>query len=286
MTINRTTFFAYARRAPFGGRLSTAQVEGMETILDAWDRLRLIDLRWLAYALATAFHEVGGTMQPIREAHGKSDAQTIARLDAEWAKPNHGALRLVREPYWRDGYFARGLSGLTHEANYRKAGDMIGVDLVNNPGRAMEPKISAEILLRGMARGLFRRGKDGRPETFERYFPMNGVADPVGARAIINGGGDKAKLIATHYKAFHDALTAANEMVAQPADVRPEAAKPDDVPASGGNLTAAGGVGLGVTLLGAISNPWALAAFALVLVAGVLWAWKNGYLTVNRKAAA
>lgn len=28
MTINRKTFSAYARRAPFGGKLSTAQVNG------------------------------------------------------------------------------------------------------------------------------------------------------------------------------------------------------------------------------------------------------------------
>lgn len=284
--INRTTFFAYVRRSPFGGKLSSAQVAGIDAILDAWDRLRLMDHRWLAYALATAFHETDATMQPIREAHGKSDAQSIARLDREWAKPGHGALSKVREPYWRDGWFGRGFVQLTHEENYRKAGDMVGVDLVNNPGRAMEPRIAAEILLRGMQRGLFRRSKDGRAETFERYFPINRPADPVGARAIINGGGDKAKLIATYYKAFHDALTSANEMIAQPADVQPEAAKPDDVPASGGNLTAAAGVGLAATLLGAITSPWALGAFALALLAGGIWAWKSGYLTVNRKVPA
>ncbi len=168
MAINRTTFRAYARRAPFGGRLSTDQVDGITAILDAWDRLRFSDHRWLAYALATTFHETDATMQPIREAHGKSDAQSIARLDAEWAKPGHGALRLVKAPYWRDGYFARGYSGLTHEGNSRKAGDMVGVDLVANPGRAMKPRIAAEILLRGMERGIFRKSRDGRPETFDR----------------------------------------------------------------------------------------------------------------------
>lgn len=282
--INRTTFFAYARRAPFGGKLSSAQVAGVEAILDAWDRLRLSDHRWLAYILATAFHETGATMQPVREAHGKNDAQTIARLDAEWAKPGHGALAKVREPYWRDGYFGRGFIQLTHLENYMKASQIAGVSLVSEPALAMRPDIAARVLILGMVKGIFR-SRGGRPETLDRYFG-NLTNDPVGARNIVNGGGDKAKLIATYYKAFHDALAAASELTPQPADVKPEAAKPDDVPASAGNLTAAGGVGLGVTLLGAISNPWALAAFALVLVAGVLWAWKNGYLTVNRKAPA
>ncbi|MFK4821449.1 hypothetical protein ACI0FS_14795 [Ochrobactrum quorumnocens] len=31
--MNKTTFFAYARRAPFGGRLSQARVSGTEAIL-------------------------------------------------------------------------------------------------------------------------------------------------------------------------------------------------------------------------------------------------------------
>ncbi|MCO5092005.1 glycoside hydrolase family 19 protein [Bosea sp. (in: a-proteobacteria)] len=288
--LNRTTFFAYARRAPFGGKLSSAQVSGMTAILDAWDRLRITDPRWLAYALATTLHETAGTMQPIREAHGKTDAQSIARLDAEWAKPGHGALKAVRAPYWRTGYFGRGFVQLTHEENYRKAGDMVGVDLVANPGRAMEPKIAAEILLCGMVRGIFRKSKDGWPETLDRYFgPLPG--DPVGARAIINGGGDKANLIASYYKAFKDALAAGSELTPQPADVDPVAAEPDDVPVtrsgSAGAVAVSTGAAAGASLVAAIQSPWALAAFALILIAGGvgLWLAATGRLAILRGRA-
>jgi putative chitinase len=65
--MNLTTFFAYARRAPFGGRLTQAQIDGMTATLTEWDKRKLLDNRWLAYMLATAFHETGGKMQPLRE---------------------------------------------------------------------------------------------------------------------------------------------------------------------------------------------------------------------------
>lgn len=35
MAINRTTLFAYLRKAPFGSSLSTDQVKGVEAILEA-----------------------------------------------------------------------------------------------------------------------------------------------------------------------------------------------------------------------------------------------------------
>lgn len=300
--INRTTLFAYVRRSPFGGKLTTAQVQGVEVILDMWAALGLVDLRWLAYILATAFHETGGTMQPIREAFGKSTADTIARLDREWAKPGHGGLKNVSRPYWRDGWFGRGYIQITHRDNYQKFEDLLGVDLTTDPDKAMEPRISAHILIIGMVRGMFRTNRvTKQPERLADYFGSM-LGDPVGARNIVNGKGDKAKLIATYYKAFHDALQAASELTPQPADVKKEDAKPDDVPvaqsgsvatvgtaAAGAAITAAGGVA--TTAINGISNQWALAAFGLVLVlvlvcGGVgLWLALTGRLTILRGKA-
>lgn len=300
--IDRTTLFAYTRRSPFGGKLTTSQVQGVEVILDVWQALGLVDLRWLAYILATAFHETGGTMQPIREAYGKSTADTIARLDREWAKPGHGALRKVASPYWRDGWFGRGYIQLTHEANYRKAGALLGLNLVSDPDRVMEPEIAAKILVLGMVKGMFRVNRlTQQPERLEDYFgPMPG--DPVGARNIVNGGGDKAKLIATYYKAFHDALAAASELTPQPTDVKKEDAKPDDVPvAQSGSVATIGTAAAGAAATAAtaaataaingISNQWALAAFGLVLILVVicggvgLWLALTGRLTILKGKA-
>ena len=43
--MNRPTFLAHARRAPFGGRLKQRQIDGMNAILDEWER-RQSTARW------------------------------------------------------------------------------------------------------------------------------------------------------------------------------------------------------------------------------------------------
>ena len=65
--INRKTFFYDVRIKLFGGRLGQRQVDGMNAILDEWEKRDLTDLRWLAYTLATAFWETAHTMWPIEE---------------------------------------------------------------------------------------------------------------------------------------------------------------------------------------------------------------------------
>ena len=74
MSIDRKTFFTYVRRAPFGGRLTQQQVDGLNAILaywDSWDQNK--DVRWLAYILATVHHETGGKFAPVREGFASTD---------------------------------------------------------------------------------------------------------------------------------------------------------------------------------------------------------------------
>ena len=201
--INRKTFFDTVRMGLFGGRMSGTQVAGIEAILDAWERGHAGgDLRWLAYMLATAFHETAATMQPVRETLAPSDAAAAARLESAWAR---GRLGAVKTPYWRadaEGryWLGRGLVQLTHKANYERMSRETGVDLVADPGRAMEMDVAVQVLFAGMEKGLFtgRRLAD--------YF-AEGRADWTNARRIINGL-DRAADVAAYGRTFHRALGA------------------------------------------------------------------------------
>ena len=65
--MNKQTFYDKIRSSLFHGAISHGQVEGIEAILDECFKQAVQDSRQIAYILATVFHEVGGTMQPIKE---------------------------------------------------------------------------------------------------------------------------------------------------------------------------------------------------------------------------
>ena len=82
--MDRKTFFDHVRRDPFGGSLTQSQVDGLTFILDAWDAdPKMIDTRWLAYCLATTFHETDRTMQPVEE-YASGDGLLTNRGDGQW----------------------------------------------------------------------------------------------------------------------------------------------------------------------------------------------------------
>lgn len=193
MTLDRKKFYSEI------GPLKQEQVDGFETIIAAGYKLPLTHL---AYVLATAMHETATAMQPIKETvmpHHKdknpSDSTVIARLDKAF---NDGRLRWVTKPYWRDGWFGRGYVQLTHKRNYEMASELVGVDLVASPNKAMHPEIAAKILVEGMARGMFT-GK-----SMSDYLP----GDYINARRVVNGL-DRADEIAARAKRYERALSVA-----------------------------------------------------------------------------
>lgn len=188
--MDRAIFFASVRARLFGGALTSAQVEGMTTVLEECAARGVDDPRAVAYVLATAYHETGRTMRPVREI-GRGRGRTYGRPD-----PQTGHV-----------YDGRGYVQITWKANYRRLGERLGVDLVAAPDRALEPGVAAAILVVGMKEGLF----SGR--SLAQSFAAT-KTDWIGARRIVNGL-DRAAAIARYARAFHDALAAA----ARPAPV-------------------------------------------------------------------
>ncbi len=206
MTIRRPVFFKAVRTSLFDGRLNQKQVDGLTLILARWDgQTAGHDDRWLAYMLATAHHETGRTMQPVRETFATTDDRAIALLDAAWRR---GKLLSVSVPYWRRdeegrSWLGRGLVQLTHRANYERMSRITGIDLVDHPERAMEPDVAVDILFRGMETGAFTGRK------LADYFSPT-RQDWTGARRIINGR-DRAALVASYGRHYWAAIRAASE---------------------------------------------------------------------------
>jgi hypothetical protein len=188
-------FFDRVRNDLFGGSLSVGQVEGCRVIMTAFDGC---DARWLAYALATAFHETARTMQPISE-YGDND-----RFERLYGPTGQNPTRAKKMGNTMPGdgikYRGRGYVQLTWKANYQRASKVTGIDLVKDPDRAKDTAVAAIIMRNGMEQGWFT-GKKLRD-----YF-AGAKSDWKGARKIINGT-DKDELIAGYARKFYGALVA------------------------------------------------------------------------------
>lgn len=198
MTNNNFQFFSLIRVNVFNGKLNIKQFEGINVILLEWNKRNLTDLRWLAYILATVFHETAATMQPIEEFGKGKNKDYGKKLDV-------GRGPGKRVPYTIPDklYYGRGHTQNTWLTIYRRlttAAKKQGYnwDFVNNPELllTMEPSIWATF--HSMLTGLYT-GK-----SLSNYFNLK-VEDWVNARRIINGL-DKAILISNLSKKFYDAL--------------------------------------------------------------------------------
>jgi len=204
--IDRSQFYASLRTSLFKRGLTQAQVAGMEGILDAFITHGDGKPDTLAYGLATAYHETGSRMVPVREGFASTDAGARAAVNGLAAKrgPNSAVARYARPrgPY-HHVYYGRGHVQLTWLENYAASSADAGVDLVKEPDAMLDPTISARVLFKGLLDGRwngrgYRRGL--------RYYLDAG--DVVQARRTVNLL-DKADLVAGYHRAFLAAANAA-----------------------------------------------------------------------------
>lgn len=189
--------FFDAVRPTFGGALKQTQVDGLNFLVPEMIRRR-VERPQAAYILATAFWETARSMEPVEEGF---------YLGPERAARHQKTLRYYP-------FYGRGYVQLTWDYNYRTQGDRVGVDLVSNPERALEPEIARDVLIDGMMTGAFT-GK-ALPE----YVSGNRM-DFVNARRVVNGK-DKASTIAIIAADFNDALALVDFTLFDPTPPPPE----------------------------------------------------------------
>lgn len=171
-------FFERVRRVT--GALDQEQVDTINGLLNHASHW---SIAWMAYGLATAWHEARLKPQP------------------EWGK---GAGKPYGRPQkYGQAPYGRGLVQLTHDKNYEWADEALGLDgsLLADFDRALEPTIAARILVKGMEEGAFTT------KSLANYLPdaRGSIEQFTAARRIINGT-DKATEIAEIALAFQDAL--------------------------------------------------------------------------------
>lgn len=178
------------------GRFNQKQIDGFNAVLKAANNYKNVmgklaakNPLYLAYMLATAWHETAHTMQPIAE-YGKGKGRKYGDYcDMDGS-------RYTELPHL---YYGRGYVQLTWLTNYKKFTKLLNVDLVNCPDNALQEKIAADIMLLGMVDGLFT-GK-----ALGDYIKWGTMEEYRQARRIINGM-DKADLIADYAVKFLDCI--------------------------------------------------------------------------------
>lgn len=196
--MTKEAFYSVVRAAL--GRLDQKQVDGMEAILSATEGMPIMHR---AYLLATAWHETAATMQPITEYGGRTyfnkyDTGSLAKALGNTPEADG------------DGYTyrGRGYVQITGRANYAKASQALGVDMLRNPDLALQPDVAAKVLVRGCSEGWFT-GK--KLADYESYVDM---------RRVVNGT-DRASLIADYAHVFERAIKAMGTLPAPVSDPAP-----------------------------------------------------------------
>jgi hypothetical protein len=232
MPYDRDKFFPAVRSSLFGGTLSQSQVDGMNYMLDVWEKYfeqpnPRDGTNWLAYCFATAYHETGQKMVPVKENGGKPYGNPPGKY---WTATG---------PY-NNVYYGRGHVQLTWDTNYQMGQDQLkkdyGLDvpLYQYPDKMLENEPSALVMYDGMTVGWFTGV--GLP----KYFNST-TEDAVNARRTVNGT-DQASTIAGYYNKFKPALVKTSEPAPPPPDPLPEMSGRVDITATGTVVVSVNGI--------------------------------------------
>ena len=180
--------------------LSQEAVDNINLIVETCEKYNL-SYPQTSYILATTYHETAHTFKPIEE-YGKGKGRKYSTIYTNTEGVKYGIAGSGGDTYLYSDYphlyYGRGFAQLTHWVNYKFAGEQLGIDLINNPDLALQPKYASEILVKGSKEGWFTSKKlsDYINDKSKSYYQ---------ARRVINGL-DKAQQIADIAVVFEKAL--------------------------------------------------------------------------------
>ncbi|OXB14610.1 CHAP domain-containing protein [Flavobacterium reichenbachii] len=141
----------------------------------------------VAYILATAYTETFNTFEPVLESYWvdkKTREEYCYKYDPVLADTEKRRKTAIERGNTEKGdgvkYCGRGYVQLTWKNNYKKIKDKFGIDVVNYPDKALEPKLAAKIMIWGMDNGIFTG------VGINRYI-NDSKTDYINARKVING---------------------------------------------------------------------------------------------------
>lgn len=208
MLIIDASLFLKAYRVSFPKpALTPAGIEGIRRLLAALgEDSDVQNPRWMAYMMATVKHECANTWQPITE------RGTRAYFDKYNSGTAIGGRLGNTEP--GDGYRfrGRGYVQITGRRNYKSLGAALHMadQLVQEPEKALEPKVAYSIMSYGMRRGAFTGRK------LEQFIDTV-HCDYLNARRIINGL-DQAQRIKSYAERLEEVLSS-SEWTSKPVTV-------------------------------------------------------------------
>jgi putative chitinase len=221
-----------------------------------------------AHFWAQAAHETGG-FKFMREIWGPTDAQKRyeGRKDLGNTEPGDGKR-----------YAGRGIFQLTGRANYKKYGDILGIDLVTDPEKAADSEISLRIACE-----------------YWKSRKINACADKDDVVAVtkkINGGtngiADRRTCLAVAKKMWADNYESEMVPVQKQEKTIVESKQGAGAAAVGllGSVGAAKEVTAQVqeandlfgTIMGLVSNPQFLMMAAIVGIGGAIWYWRKKHM--------
>lgn len=240
--MDKKIFFDELKKTLYKNGLSQSAVDALDAILDETVG-KNIPATYVAYMMATAYHESGRDLLPRTE---NLNYTTAARIKAVW--PSRFASTTAAQPYVKqpqklanfvyggrlgntganDGwtYRGRGHVQITGKTNYQKVSKYIGKDAVANPDLMLDIRNSVIALVHCMIDGVYTGKKLSDYNLPGSYFH---------ARAIINGDKDRKEgngkigdTIAGYAKNFEKALIAA-DFAKGKATEKPAAKKPEPV---------------------------------------------------------